>query len=472
MPFLQVVPHPEPQATFTDEQKAVFAKLRGLRFSTEKGGVPRQILDSNLRIVKGYILSGKKEVQQDKNIIAKEIQNAIGKDSSKKITYIDFTLLGYDKDNESVHRLRTYKPDGTLRIGIHSRNDLETENITDKYDEMKEFKIIDAIGEREDIKINIFDLSDDMYNSVLELNPTFLNDNSKDNNKVLKYGKLAAITASLHALSVDGNIDELKGQSIMFKSARDYIGDDSENVLLFDFLGHMDGKKEDTADIITKDLDTAAKELHDCIWLINISERGRTDGSSQYDLHTRINITLAFSKCKESGTFYVNGVPFEYKAHGKFSELIKNIDVDAEGVLQDPKFPDGIGADNPADNPGNILILNRYLGAIARYKRFNANNEPNEWFKTYLKLITNMSDVEFYEFASEILRNIMIICSQKELGITLFKMARTRFCAHEYCHTEIDPTFPVNLNIPRFIPIEPLEVETDCGCPNDRQKQS
>jgi hypothetical protein len=154
MPFLQVVPHPEPQATFTDEQKAVFAKLRGIRFSTEKGGVPRQILDSNLRIVKGYILSGKKEVQQDKNIIAKEIQNAIGKDSSKKITYIDFTLLGYDKDNESVHRLRTYKPDGTLRIGIHSRNDLETENITDKYDEMKEFKIIDAIGEREDIKIN------------------------------------------------------------------------------------------------------------------------------------------------------------------------------------------------------------------------------------------------------------------------------------------------------------------------------
>jgi hypothetical protein len=317
------------------------------------------------------------------------------------------------------------------------------------------------------MKITLYDLTDDMYNSVLELNPSFFADNNKNSSSVLKYGKLATLTASLHALSLDGEMDELNGKSIIFKSARDYIGDDSENVLLFDFLGHMDGKEGDTADIITKDLDAAAYDLHDCIWLINISERGRPDGSAQYDLHTRINITLAFSKCKESGAFYVNGVLFEYKAHSDFSELIKNIDVDPEGVLQDPKFPDGIGA----DNPGNILILNRYLGAIARYKRFDANNEPNEWFKTYLKLITNMSDVEFYEFASEILRNIMIICSQKELGITLFKMARTRFCAHQYCHTEIDPTFPVNLNIPRFIPIEPLEVETHCNCPkNEKQK--
>ena len=460
MPFLQVVPHPEPQATFTDEQKAVFAKLRGLRFSTEKGGVPRQILDSNLRIVKGYIIGRNPNIQNPKKLIKEEIDKAKKSASSGSITYIDFTLFDYDNNKEAEHRLRTYKPNGKLKIGIHNRNDLENENITDKYDHLGEFTKISNIEEREDIKINLFDLSDDMYNSVLELNKTFVYDDGKDKNEVLKYGKLASLTASLHALSVDGNIDELNGKSIMFKSARDYIGDDSENVLLFDFLGHMDGEQGDTADIITKDLDTAAKELHSCIWLINISERGRSDGSAQYDLHTRINITLAFSKCKESGTFYVNGVPFEYNAHGKFSDLIKNIDVDAEGVLQDPNFPDGIGA----DNPGNILILNRYLGAIARYKRFNVNNEPNEWFKTYLKLITNMSDVEFYEFASEILRNIMIICSQKELGITLFKMARTRFCAHEYCHTEIDPTFPVNLNIPRFIPIEPLEVETDCDC--------
>ncbi len=471
MPFLQVIPYPEPQATFTDEQKAVFAKLRGLRFSTEKGGVPRQILDSNLRIVRGYILSSNEGLQKDKNIIANEIKKAIGTDNSNKTIYIDFTLSGYDKDQESVHRLRTYKPDGTLRIGIHSRNDLENDNITDKYDDMYEFKIISNIGKREDIKINLYDLSDDMYNSILELNPSFINNNSKSKNEVLEYGKLAAITASLHAISVDGDIDELNGKSIMFKSARDYIGDDSENVLLFDFLGHLNNEKGDTADIITKDLDTAAKILHDCIWLINISERGRTDGSSQYDLHTRINITLAFSKCKEnikSGTFYVNDVQFDYTVHTDFSGIIEKIDVDSEGVLQDPKFTGDVGA----DNPGNQLILNRYLGSIARYKLFDEkNNEPNEWFKTYLKLIINMSDVEFYEFASEILRNIMIICSQEELGVTLFKMARTRFCAHQYCHTLIDPTFPVNLNIPRFIPIEPLEVETHCDCPKKDQKQ-
>jgi hypothetical protein len=467
MPFLQVVPLPEPQATFTDEQKAVFAKLRGLRFSTEKGEVPRQILDSNLRIVKGYIISKDQNIQQQKEKVKAEIDKAINSSSSGPITYIDFTLFGYDNNRESEHRLRTYKPDGKLKIGIHSRNDLENENITDKYDHLVEFTKIGNIEEREDIKINLFDLSDDMYNSVLELNQTFLGDDSKNNNEVLKYGKLAAITASVHALSVDGSIDELQGKSIMFKSARDYIGDNSQNVLLFDFLGHMNNKPEDTADIITKDLDTAAYELHDCIWLINISERGRTDGSSQYDLHTRINITLAFSKCKSSGTFYVNGVPFAYEAYDDFSKLIQDIDVDAEGVLQDPKFPEGI----EADNPGNILILNRYLGTIARYKQFNKGNEPNEWFKTYLKLITNMSDVEFYEFASEILRNIMIICIQKELGITLFKMARTRFCAYQYCHTEIDPTFPVNLNIPRFIPIEPLEVETHCGCPDKEKNQ-
>jgi len=284
MPFLQVVPHPEPQATFTDEQKAVFAKLRGLRFSTEKGGVPRQILDSNLRIVKGYIISRDQNIQKQKEKIKAEIYKAIESSPSGPIIYIDFTLFRYDKDRESEHRLRTYKPDGKLKIGIHSRNDLENENITDKYDHLVEFTKIDNIEEREDIKINLFDLSDDMYNSVLELNQTFLDDDSKDNNNVLKYGKLAGITASLHALSVDGNIDELKGKSIMFKSARDYIGDDSENVLLFDFLGHMDGEQKDTADIITKDLDTAAHELHDCIWLINISERGRTDGSAQYDL--------------------------------------------------------------------------------------------------------------------------------------------------------------------------------------------
>jgi hypothetical protein len=471
MPFLQVIPHPEPQATFTDEQKAVFAKLRGIKFSTEKGGVPRQILDSNLRIVRGYILSSKEEVKQNKNIIAKEIEKAIGTKPSKNITYIDFTLLNYDETKESEHRLRTYKPDGTLRIGIHSRNDLENENITDKYDHLEEFTKIGNIEEREDIKINLFDLSDDMYNSVLELNPTFLN-NSDQQDSILKYGKLAAFTTAMHALSIDGNIDELNGKSIMFKSARDYIGDDSENVLLFDFLGHLNNKKGDTADIITQDLDKAAEILHDCIWLINISERGRTDGSSQYDLHTRINITLSFSKCKEnvkSGTFYVNEVPFNYTVHTDFSDIIKKIDVDSEGVLQDPEFT----GDDGADNPGNQLILNRYLGTIARYKKFDTQNKnkPNEWFETYLKLITNMSDVEFYEFASEILRNIMIICSQKELGITLFKMARTRFCAHQYCHTEIDPTFPVNLNIPRFIPIEPLEVETHCDCPkNEKQK--
>jgi len=469
MPFLQVVPHPEPQATFTDEQKAVFAKLRGLRFSTEKGGVPRQILDSNLRSVKGYILSSKEEVKKYKNIINQEIKKTIGKDSSNKITYIDFTLFNYNKDKESEHRLRAYQPDGTLRIGIHSRNDLETDNITDKYDHMKEFESIGNIEGTEDININLLDLSDDMYNSILELDPIFVNNNSESKNEVLKYGKLAAITASLHALSVDGDIDELNGESIMFKSARDYIGDDSENVLLYDFLGHLNGKQGDTADIITQDLDTAAKTLHDCIWLINISERGRTDGSSQYDLHTRINITLAFSKCKEKADkriFYVNGVQFEYTVHGDFSTTIQNIDVDSEGVLQDPKFHDDVGA----DNPGNQLILNRYLGTIARYKKFDKDG-ANEWFKTYLKLITNMSDVDFYEFASEILRNIMIICSQRELGVTLFKMARTRFCAHQYCHTEIDPTFPVNLNIPRFIPIEPLEVETDCGCDPDKNKQ-
>ena len=469
MPFLQVVPHPEPQATFTDEQKAVFAKLRGLRFSTEKGGVPRQILDSNFRIVKGYIIGRDPNIQNPKKLIKEEIDKAKKSASSGSITYIDFTLFDYEKGKESEHRLRTYKPNGKLKIGIHSRNDLEKENITDEYDHLVEFTRIGAIDEREDIKINLFDLSDDMYNSVLELNKTFVYDDGKDKNEVLKYGKLAAITASLHALSVDGNIDELNGESIMFKSARDYIGDDSENVLLLDFLGHMNGKQGDTADIITQDLDTAAKTLHDCIWLINISERGRTDGSSQYDLHTRINITLAFSKCKENvsnRTFYVNGVRFDYTVHGDFSTTIENIDVDSEGVLQDPKFQDDI------DNPGNKLILNRYLGTIARYKLFDEkNNEPNEWFKTYLKLITNMSDVEFYEFASEILRNIMIICSQKELGVTLFKMARTRFCAHEYCHTLIDPTFPVNLNIPRFIPIEPLEVETHCGCPDKENNQ-
>jgi len=457
-----VVPHPEPQATFTEEQKAVFAKLRGLRFSTEKGGVPRQILDSNLRIVKGYMLNSKEEIKKYKNIINQEIRKAIRKNSSNNINYIDFTLFNYNEDKESQHRLRAYQPDGTLRIGIHSRNDMETDNITDQYDHLKEFESIGNIEGIEDININLFDLNDDMYNSVLELNLTFL-DNSDKQNSILKYGKLAAFTAASHALSIDGNIDELNGESIMFKSARDYIGDDSENVLLFDFLGHLNEKKGDTADIITQDLDTAAKTLHNCIWLINISERGRTDGSSQYDLHTRINITLAFSKCKEnakSGTFYVKEVPFNYTVHTDFSTIIEKIDVDSEGVLQDPQFSGDVGA----DNPGNQLILNRYLGSIARYKIFNNENKPNEWFETYLKLITNMSDVDFYEFASEILRNIIIICSQRELGVTLFKMARTRFCAHQYCHTLVDPTFPVNLNIPRFIPIEPLEVETDCNC--------
>jgi hypothetical protein len=481
MPFISVFTHPEPQAVFTDEQKAVFAKLRGIRFSTEKGGVPRQILDSNLRIMNGCILGNKKEVEKNKNAIAKEINKAIGSSSSNKIHYIDFTLFGYDKSKESEHRLRTYKPDSTLRIGIHSRNDMETEDITDKYDQTIEFNGIAQIEGSENIKITLYDLTDDMYNSVLELNKSFL-DNS---NEIIRYDKLAGLTAATHALSINGNFDELSGKSIIFKSARDYIGDDSENVLLFDFLGHKNNESGDTADIITEDLDTAARILHDCIWLINISERGRPDGSSQYDLHTRINITLAFSKCKNpanngsesgkfysndsgSGKFYVNGVDFKYEAYDDFADLISAIDVDSEGVLQDPNFPSNIGA----DNPGNILILNRYLGTIARYKVFDENGEPNEWFKTYLKLITNMSDVDFYEFASEILRNIMIICSQKELGVTLFKMARTRFCAKQYCHTEIDPTFPVNLNIPRFIPIEPLEVETDCGCPNKGNQQS
>jgi len=475
MPFISVIPHPEPQATFTDEQKAVFAKLRGLRFSTEKGGIPRQILDSNLRITSGYVLSGNKEANENKKIIVKEINEAINSSSKKNIAYIDLTLFSYEASKESEHRLRTYKPDSTLKIGIHSSNDLETENITDKYDYIKDLKSINNIIESNDIQITLSNLTDDMYNSILELNPTFLN----NTNKILEYGKLAALTAASHALSLDGDMDELNGKSIIFKSAREYIGDDSENVLLFDFLGHLDDRglndrEEDTADIITKDLDKAAEILHSCIWLINISERGRHDGSPQYDLHTRINITLAFSKCKstagngeKSGTFYVNGVPFDYTAHDDFSTIIEEIDVDSEGVLQDPKFQDSIRV----DNPGNILILNRYLGTIARYKTFSKDGQPNEWFKTYLKLITNMSDFDFYEFVSEILRNIMIICSQSELGVTLFKMARTRFCAKQYCHTEIDPTFPVNLNIPRFIPIEPLEVETHCDCGSNKNKK-
>jgi hypothetical protein len=471
MPFLHVVPHPEPQATFTDEQKAVFAKLRGIKVTTEKGGIPRKILDNNLRIVRGYFMSNDRKVQEYKRYVQNEINEVMKSFSSSKIAYIDFTLFDYDNSKESEHRLRTYKPGSILKIGIHGRNDLENDNITDKYDHMQEFKSINDIEERDDIKINLLDLSDDMYNSILELNPSFINNNGQSENKVLKYGKLAAITASLHALAIDGNvIDELKGKSIIFKSDRDYIGDDSENVMLFDFLGHKDGQEGDTADIITEDLDTAAEILHDCIWLINISERGRTGGSSQYDLHTRINITLAFSKCKENvekGTFYVNGIKFDYTVHPDFSKIIKSIDVDEEGVLQDPKFDNN---NSGVDNPGNKLILNRYLGTIARYKEFDDKGNSNEWFKTYLRLIINMSDIEFYEFASEILRNIMIICSQEELGVTLFKMARTRFCAYLYCHTVIDPTFPVNLNIPRFIPIEPLEVETHCNCHNKKQQ--
>ncbi len=463
MPFLSVVPHYEPVISFTDEQKAVFAKLRGMRFTTDRGRLPRQILESNLRNIRSQILSNKEEVQHNKNIIKQEIKQHVNSINSKGNIYIDFTLFDYDASKENEHRLRTYKPNGTLKIGIHSRNDLETENITDKYDYLEKFKSIEALDKINDLKVTLYDLNDDMYNSILELNPSFI----EDTNEVIEYGKLAALTTAAHALAIEKEMDELNGKSIIFKSERDYIGDDSENVLLFDFLGHRDGVDEDTADIITKDLNTAAQILHSCIWLINISERGRPDGGSQYDLHTRINITLAFSKCKnenESGTFYVNGVPFKYTVHNDFSEIIQEIDVDSEGVLQDPKFPSGIGA----DNPGNHLILNRYLGTIARYKLFKEEKpnkeKPNKWFETYLRLITNMNDVDFYEFASEILRNIMIICSQEELGITLFKMARTRFCAHQYCHTEIDPTFPVNLNIPRFIPIEPLEVETECGC--------
>ncbi len=461
MPFLSVVPHYEPVVSVADEQKAVFSKLRGLRFTTERGGLPKLILDSNLRNIRSNVLSSNEKVQANKNKIKEEIEQHIKSAKSKgsaNTIYVDFTLFGYDASKENVHRLYTYKPGDKLKIGIHSKNDLESEEITDKYDYLEEFKSIETLNEVKDLKVTFYDLSDDMYNSILELNRSFI----EGQNEAIKYGKLAALTTAAHALSTEPEMSELNGKSIIFKSEREYIGDDSEDVLLFDFLGHQNGINEDTGDIINKDLDTAAKILHNCIWLINISERGRPDGSSQYDLHTRINITLAFSKCKNAGrTFYVNGVPFNYTVHNDFSEIIQKIDVDSEGVLQDPDFPTGIGA----DNSGNHLILNRYLGTIARYKDFK-KEKPNEWFETYLRLITNMNDIDFYEFASEVLRNIMIICSQEELGITLFKMARTRFCAHQYCHTEIDPTFPVNLNIPRIIPIEPLEVETNCGCNN------
>ena len=465
MPFLSIIPEPEPQLTTAPDTKAVFLKLRGHVFHGARSEIARNIFENNIRMINGYIYNKKKTVVEFsfelEKEITKTIQSSVQKGEGSDI-YIDFNLFNYDESKADLHRLKAYNPDGKLRIGIHYRNDLQTDTINDKYDINKELKI--ELPSENDLDITFSELPDDLYNSILELNPSFFSKNA--DRSILEYGKLAALTAASHSLVLSNKLDEMKGRTMLFKGLRDYIGDDSENVLLFDFLGYDVKSGEDTSDIITKDLDKAAEILHNCIWLINISERGRPDGGSQYDLHTRLNITLAFTKCNDgSGTFYVNGVPFPYTVYEDqtFSPSIKETDVDAEGVLQDPPR-----IEKTVDNPGNVLILNRYLGTIARYKSFDNKdghpNEPNEWFKTYIRLISNMSETDFYEFSSEILRNIMIICSQPELGITLFKMARTRYCAYKYCHTEIDPTFPVNLNIPRFIPIEPLEVETHCNC--------
>ncbi len=470
MPFLNIIPEPERQFTTAPDNKAVFLKLRGNVFHGSKNEIASNIFENNMRMINGYITNNTtdKNIEKFSNNLRGLIDNIIKSQVKKDAgdVYIDFTLLGYDESKADMHRLKAYKPDGKLRIGVHYRNDLTTDTITDKYDIEQE--IDTDIPSKNDIDITFSDLPDDLYNSILELNPSFLPER-RDGNKstadnTLEYGKLAALTAASHSLVLSNKINELKGRTILFKGSREYIGDDSENVLLFDFLGHDVVSDEDTSDIIRKDLDTAAKILHRCIWLINISERGRPDGGAQYDLHTRLNITLAFTKCQQNdstGSFTINGVPFNYTVHGDadFSQAIKDTDVDEEGVLQDPPLKD-----KTENNIGNVLILNRYLGTIARYKSFDNNGVPNEWFKTYVRLISNMSETDFYEFSSEILRNIMIICSHPDLGITLFKMARTRYCAHLYCHTEIDPTFPVNLNIPRVIPIEPLEVETHCEC--------
>ncbi len=463
MPFINITHEPERQFTTAPESKAVFLKLRGVIFQGARNEIARSVFENNMRIINGYIAKSKKSIESFANslgkLINKKIESKVTKERVGDV-YVDFNLFHYDESEADVHRLRAYKPDGKLRMGIHYRDDLSTDTITDKYDINEELMIdIPTAG---DVDITLSDLPDDLYNSILELNPSFFS--KSENNSILEYGKLAALTAASHSLVLNNQLDELKGRTIMFKGLRDYIGDDSENVLLFDFLGYDVATREDTSNIITKDLDAAAQILHRCIWLINISERGRPDGGTQYDLHTRINITLAFTKCNDQpGEFSVNGVIFPYTVHkdDQISEPIIKTDVDEEGILQDPP---GINK-NDVDNLGNVLILNRYLGTIARYKSFDKKNgEPNQWFKTYARLISNMSESDFYEFASEILRNIMIICSQPELGITLFKMARTRYCAHKYCHTEIDPTFPVNLNIPRVIPIEPLEVETHCNC--------
>jgi len=467
MPFLSIIPEPEPQLTTAPDTKAVFLKLRGHVFHGARNEIARNIFENNIRMINGYTYTKKKTIAEFSINLGKEIdktiQSLVQKEESSDI-YIDFNLFRYDESKADLHRLKAYNPDGKLRIGIHYRNDLQNDTITDKYDINEELKI--RIPSENDIDITFSELPDDLYNSILELNPSFFSKNTDDS--ILEYGKLAALTAASHSLVLSNKLDEMKGRTILFKGLRDYIGDDSENVLLFDFLGYDVESGEDTSDIITKDLDTAAKILHRCIWLINISERGRQDGGSQYDLHTRLNITLAFTKCNDgSGTFTVNGVQFPYTVYEDptFSSSIKETDVDEEGVLQDPPR-----IEKTVDNPGNVLILNRYLGTIARYKSFNnKDGQTNEWFKTYIRLISNMSETDFYEFSSEILRNIMIICSQPELGITLFKMARTRYCAYKYCHTEIDPTFPVNLNIPRVIPIEPLEVETHCKCDNKPQ---
>jgi len=463
MPFIDITHELERQFTTAPESKAVFLKLRGVISHGARSEIARSVFENNIRLINGYIAKSQKSVENFANnlgnVINKKIEAIASKERARDV-YVDFNLFYYDENEADVHRLKAYKPDGKLRIGIHYRDDLSTDTITDKYDINEELKI--DIPTVEDVNVTLLDLPDDLYNSVLELNPSFFS--QSEDNSILEYGKLAALTAAAHSLVLNNQLDELKGRTILFKGLRDYIGDDSENVLLFDFLGYDPVTKEDTSDIITKDLDTAAQILHRCIWLINISERGRPDGGTQYDLHTRLNITLAFTKCNDQpGEFIVNGVRFPYTVHSddEISEPIRKTDVDEEGVLQDPP---GINK-NDVDNPGNVLILNRYLGTIARYKSFdNKDGQPNQWFKTYIRLISNMSESDFYEFASEILRNIMIICSQPELGITLLKMARTRYCAYKYCHTEIDPTFPVNLNIPRFIPIEPLEVETHCDC--------
>jgi hypothetical protein len=463
MPFIDITHELERQFITAPESKAVFLKLRGVIFQGARSEIARSVFENNIRLINGYVAKSKTNVENFANklgdVINKKIESAVPKGRSGDV-YIDFNFFYYDESEADVHRLKAYKPDGKLRIGIHYRDDLTTDAITDKYDINEELKI--DIPSMEDVNITLSDLPDDLYNSILELNPSFFS--KSEGNSILEYGKLAALTAASHSLVLNNQLDELKGRTILFKGLRDYIGDDSENVLLFDFLGYDPITRKDTSDIIKEDLDTAAQILHRCIWLINISERGRPDGGSQYDLHTRLNITLAFTKCNDQpGELFINGVRFPYTVHkdDQISMAIKGTDVDEEGVLQDPP---GINK-NDVDNPGNVLILNRYLGTIARYKSFdNENGQPNQWFKTYIRLISNMSTSDFYEFASEILRNIMIICSQPELGITLFKMARTRYCAYKYCHTEIDPTFPVNLNIPRVIPIEPLEVETHCNC--------